>query len=101
MTAGDLPGFLGGAGSTAAVMFFWLRSVIADRDTIQKKIEDSDHRERAMTAKMLEAIILNKTFLENHQGELSTLGQTIKEEVKTLVVKIETLADEINQERAD
>jgi hypothetical protein len=91
----DIPGFLVGAGGTASLGWLWLRTTLSDKKDLVRDLKESDAREREVTAKVIEALVLNKTFLESHQGELSGLGDTIKDEMQKITSSLQSLSNEL------
>ena len=91
----EIPGIITGAGGTAAIGWLWLKTTLKDKQDLVQKLEVSDSRERELTAKVIEALLLNTAFLESHQGNLSGFGVIIKEEVERLSASLQSLSNEL------
>jgi hypothetical protein len=91
----EIPSFLTGAGGAGMLGWLWLRNTLARNEKLGADLDASQDRERALTAKVIEALVLNKTFLETHQGELSGLGETLKLELGKVTEKLDDLSNEL------
>lgn len=74
MNPPDILAFITGAGGGIVTMWLWNRSQ-------SKTIEALETERQKVVDQVIEALVLNKTFLEAHQGELSELGVTVKDEL--------------------
>ena len=83
-----------GAGGAAALMWLWLSSLQKEKASLIKEVNELHQRERDRTEKVIEALLLNKQFLEDHRGEFSKLGDTIEAEFRRIEETLKQIACE-------
>lgn len=100
----EIPGIAAGSGTTATLGYFFIRGMISEKIELKKEkkelvqqLKDSDARERKNNNKVIEALILNKIFLESHEGELSGLGETVKDEMRKHALILQSISNELSR----
>lgn len=93
----DVLNLITGAGGMGAIMWLWLTAEKKERSAIARKLEEGQDRERLMTKQVIEALILNKRFLEDHRLEIENLGVKVADEVAKILAAIER-AENVSKE---
>ena len=88
----EIINLLTGAGGSAVLMWLWLSSEKKEKASLIEEINELHQRERERTEKVIEALLLNKQFLEDHRGEFSKLGETIEVEFKRIEETLKSIA---------
>lgn len=96
MALPEVSDFVTGATSASGILGVWVRWLIVRNDKQDSQLEAERARSNDLSEKAIEAIVLNKTFLESHQVELAALGGVISTEANEIKRKLEHLSDEIS-----
>ena len=64
VNSADIPSILTGAGGTAGLGLFYLRNLLKEKAELLIELKQGHDREREMAERCLEAILLNKSFME-------------------------------------
>lgn len=89
----EIINLLTGAGGSAVLMWMWLSSEKKEKGELKGDLAEATKREREMTQKVVEALLLNKEFLERHRGEFEKFGETVENELSKIA---DTLKETLN-----
>jgi|SRR5210317_1669662 hypothetical protein len=91
----EVSDFVSGAASSSAILGLWVRWLIVRNEKQDGQLESERKRLNDLSEKAIEAIVLNKAFLESHQAEISALGGVIASETAEVLRVLRVLSDEI------
>lgn len=97
MALPEISDFVTGAGSASGILGLWVRWLILKNERVEGDLKEERNRSNELQEKAIEAIILNKAFLESHQAEISSLGGIITAEAASIRKSLQSLEDEITQ----
>lgn len=101
MILASIPGvseFITGVGSTAGVAGVFIWTLLKRVEKLENQLEAKDEKLGDLSEKAIEAIVLNKNFLEAHEAELGAIAQAIKDEAAKVERKMESLKNAITEE---
>jgi hypothetical protein len=93
----EVSDFVSGAASSSAILGLWVRWLIVRNDKQDVLLEGERRRLNDLSEKAIEAIVLNKAFLESHQSEISELGEVLATETTRILKVLEELSDAIKK----